>query len=192
MKGNDKKKLIMEVARKKFSKFGFFKTTLEEIAKSARIGKASIYHYFQNKESLFKEVVEQENIFLRNKIQESIKQETSPQKQLKVYILSRMKFLKEMSNINSALKDEYLEHYSFIEKLRLKNTQEELQTIKNILEYGEKCNIFYINDIELTAFAIIVALKGLEYSWSTEVPVSEMESNVDKLLEVLFYGIIKR
>ncbi len=182
----------MEAASSKFSKFGFLKTTVDEIAKSARIGKASIYHYFQSKESLFKEVVDQENRFLREKIQESIKQETTPQKKMKAYVLNRMKYLKEMSNIHSALKDEYLEHYAFIEKLRKRNTQEELSTIQTILEYGNDSKIFNIKDIELTAFAIISALKGLEYSWSITVSIPEMESNVDKLLEILFNGIVKR
>ena len=192
MKDNDKKRIIMKAASNKFAKFGFLKTTVDEIAKSARIGKASIYHYFKSKETLFKEVVEQENNFLREKLQESIKQEPTPQKKMRTYILNRMKYLKEMSNIHSALKDEYLEHYAFIEKLREKNTLEELKSIKNILINGENSEIFDIKDIELTAFAIVSALKGLEHPWSIEIPIPEIESNVDKLLEILFFGIMKR
>jgi len=103
-----------------------------------------------------------------------------------------MEYLKELVNINSALKDEYLEHYAFIEKIRKKNSREELFTIREILQEGEDNGIFDISDIELTAFAIASALKGLEYPWSINISFPEIESNTDKLLEILFNGIVKR
>ncbi|TSA23490.1 TetR family transcriptional regulator [bacterium] len=192
MKGNEKKKIIIQVAQNIFSKYGLIKTTVDEIAKAARMGKASLYHYFQSKEDIFKEVVEKENKYLKEKIREAIINEDTPQKKMKIYILKKMEYLKELVNINSALKDEYLEHYAFIEKIRKKNSREELFTIREILQEGEDNGIFDISDIELTAFAIASALKGLEYPWSINISFPEIESNTDKLLEILFNGIVKR
>lgn len=192
MKGNEKKKIITQVAQNIFSKYGLIKTTVDEIAKAARMGKASLYHYFQSKEDIFKEVVEKENKYLKEKIREAIINEDTPQKKMKIYILKKMEYLKELVNINSALKDEYLEHYAFIEKIRKKNSREELFTIREILQEGEDNGIFDISDIELTAFAIASALKGLEYPWSINISFPEIESNTDKLLEILFNGIVKR
>ncbi|MDP8227652.1 MAG: TetR/AcrR family transcriptional regulator [Candidatus Celaenobacter polaris] len=192
MKGNEKKKIITQVAQNIFSKYGLIKTTVDEIAKAARMGKASLYHYFQSKEDIFKKVVEKENKYLKEKIREAIINEDTPQKKMKIYILKKMEYLKELVNINSALKDEYLEHYAFIEKIREKNTIEELFTIREILQEGEDNGIFDISDIELTAFAIASALKGLEYPWSINISFPEIESNTDKLLEILFNGIVKR
>ncbi len=192
MKNNEKKKIITQVAQNIFSRYGLLKTTVDEIAKAARMGKASLYHYFQSKEDIFKEVVEQENRFLKEKIREAITIEKTPQKKIKVYILKKMEYLKELANIHSALKDDYLEHYAFIEKIREKNNREEIFTIREILQEGEDKGIFDINDIELTAFAIISALKGLEFPWSINVSFPEIESNIDKLLEILFNGIMKR
>ena len=192
MKDNPKKQIITQVARKIFSRYGLIKTTVDEIAKAARMGKASLYHYFQSKEEIFKEVVEQENRFLKEKIREAIIKEDTPQKKMKIYILKKMEYLKELANIHSALKDDYLEHYAFIEKIREKNSREELFTIREILQDGEDKGIFEINDIELTAFAIVSALKGLEYPWSINISFPEIESNINKLLEILFNGIVKR
>ena len=192
MKADEKKKIITKVAQKIFSKYGLIKTTVDEIAKAARMGKASLYHYFKSKEDIFKEVVEQENRFLKEKIREAIINEDTPQKKIKIYILKKMEYLKELANIHSALKDDYLEHYSFIEKIREKNNREELFTIREILQDGEDRGIFEINDIELTAFAIVSALKGLEYPWSINIAFPEIESNIDKLLEILFNGIVKK
>ena len=192
MKDNPKKQIITQVAQIIFSKNGLLKTTVDEIAKAARMGKASLYHYFQSKEEIFKEVVEQENRFLKEKIREAVNRENTPQKKMKIYILKKMEYLNELANIHSALKDDYLENYAFIEKIREKNSREELFTIREILQDGEDNGIFEIDDIELTAFAITSALKGLEYPWSINISFPEIESNINKLLEILFHGIEKK
>lgn len=44
---------IIRAASKRFSRHGFNKTTLEEIARDVRIGKPTIYHYFKSKDELF-------------------------------------------------------------------------------------------------------------------------------------------
>jgi AcrR family transcriptional regulator len=44
---------IIRAAAKRFSRHGFTKTTLDEIARDVRIGKPTIYHYFKSKDDLF-------------------------------------------------------------------------------------------------------------------------------------------
>lgn len=44
---------IIRAAAKRFSRHGFTKTTLDEIARDIRIGKPTIYHYFKSKDDLF-------------------------------------------------------------------------------------------------------------------------------------------
>ena len=188
----EKKENIIESARKLFSRFGFLKTTVDEIAKAARMGKASLYHYFKSKEDIFREVVEKESQILSGKTREAIERENTPQDKIKAFIVTRMECLSELANIYDALKNEYLEHYAFIEKAREANFREEIETIKAILQDGVNDGVFEIYDIELTSFAIITALKGLEYPWTIEIPSHEIEKNIDKLLDILFNGIVKR
>ncbi len=58
---NDRKTQIIKAAVKRFSKHGLGKTTLDEIARDLRIGKATIYHYFVSKEELFYSSIEWES-----------------------------------------------------------------------------------------------------------------------------------
>lgn len=51
----DRKEQIILAAVKRFARQGMGKTTLDEIARDIRIGKATIYHYFESKEQLFYE-----------------------------------------------------------------------------------------------------------------------------------------
>ena len=56
----DRKDQIILAAVRRFSKQGMGKTTLDEIAGDIRIGKATIYHYFESKEHLFYESLKYE------------------------------------------------------------------------------------------------------------------------------------
>ena len=53
---SNKKVMITNIAQQVFSKYGLIKTTVNEIAKAARIGKATIYHYFNSKEDLYRDI----------------------------------------------------------------------------------------------------------------------------------------
>jgi AcrR family transcriptional regulator len=56
----DKRKTILKVSKDLFSRFGLVKTTVDEIAKLARIGKGTVYHYFKSKEDIFAEVIQKD------------------------------------------------------------------------------------------------------------------------------------
>jgi|GEM_PF-587371 len=60
MKNNPKKQQIIKAAQKRFVRHGLSKTTVEEIARDLRIGKATVYHYFTSKEEIFYEVLQGE------------------------------------------------------------------------------------------------------------------------------------
>ena len=49
----ERKDQIIRAAAKRFARHGPGKTTLDEIARDVRIGKATIYHYFKSKDDLF-------------------------------------------------------------------------------------------------------------------------------------------
>lgn len=48
---------IMDAAYEQFLRFGYRKTTMEDIAKAAGKGKSSLYYYFKNKEEIFQATV---------------------------------------------------------------------------------------------------------------------------------------
>jgi AcrR family transcriptional regulator len=50
---NERKSQIIKAAAKRFARHGLTKTTLDEVARDIRIGKATIYHYFTSKDDLY-------------------------------------------------------------------------------------------------------------------------------------------
>ncbi len=188
----DRKEGIIETARDLFARFGFKKTTVDDIAGTLHMGKSTIYYYFETKEDIFKAVIERESKFLAMKIKKAVDKVTSPVEKLRVFILTRMQCLKQLANFYSVLKDEYLEHYPFIEKVRKKDFEEEIETIKTFLKEGVEKGIFAIKNPRLTSFAIVTALKGLEYPLTIETKTADIKRNVNILLETLFNGVKKR
>ena len=67
MKKNVKDNII-SIAQGTFRKFGFRKTTMDEIAFVAGKTKSTMYYYFESTEEVFQAVVEKEVTQLRNEI----------------------------------------------------------------------------------------------------------------------------
>jgi len=186
------KETIVNVARHIFSRFGFKKTTMDEIAIATRKGKSSIYYYFTSKEEIFQAVVEKEALILRKELVHGIHNASSPQQKLKAHVLIRMRSMEKLANYYSAIKDDYLSHLGFIENIRKKYDQEEIQMMENILNEGVKDNIFEIEDTSLAAIAIVTALKGLEIPLFMNVEEKDVERRLDHLIQILFNGVLKR
>ena len=187
IKGN-----VVEAARGIFTRFGFKKTTMDEIAQSCHMGKSTLYYYFKSKEEIFKAVVEKESKALKRGIERAVDQQKTPQKKLHAYVITRMHALNRLSNFHSVLKDKYLKRYTFIEKIRKRHLKDELETMKGILKEGIERENFIINNLDLTSSTFIIALRGLEYPWAIENGMLNAGEKVDNLLGILFNGIVKK
>jgi len=53
----ERRKQILEMSIKVFTKQGYHKAKIEDIANEANIGKGTVYQYFTSKKELFKEMV---------------------------------------------------------------------------------------------------------------------------------------
>lgn len=57
-KRKDKRELITKIAKTFFQRYGYGKTSLDDIAREAFIGKGTIYYYFESKEEIFFHIAE--------------------------------------------------------------------------------------------------------------------------------------
>jgi len=184
---------IVDVARKIFTRYGFRKSTMEEIAAASRKGKSSIYYYFPGKEEIFKAVVEKEAGELQARLDKTIQLDASPLEKLKAYIFFRLHHVRTVENFYSALNEDSLSHLDFILEIRRGFDLEELKLVQGILEEGMQDGSFQLSSSEIGAIAISTMMKGLELPLLLS---SDHKTDRAKLLEdlvrVLFYGIIKR
>jgi AcrR family transcriptional regulator len=186
------KDAIVNVARHIFSRFGFRKTTMDEIAIASRKGKSSIYYYFASKEEIFKAVVEKEASIMKDELIKAHNEAESPAQKLKMHVLVRMRTMEKLANFYSAIKDDYLSHLDFIDKVRKKYDQEEIQMMEQILIEGVEKGTFEIEDTALAATAIVTVLKGMEIPLFWGVEEQDVERRLEHLIHILFHGVMKR
>ncbi len=192
MRIDNTKEKILHVAGLIFSKFGFHKTTVDEIARAAHKAKGSIYYYFRNKEELFQGVVEKEFQTLRSELVASIDKSKNAKEKLANYIIVRMQTIHKLANFYDALKNDYLSYLPFIEKIRAKYDNEEIVLVKSLLTSGVNNNEFEIRDIELTASALLTVLKGLEIPFFINEEYMKLENRMRELISIFIRGIEKR
>ncbi len=184
---------IVNVARKIFTRNGFRKTTMEEIAIAAGMGKSSIYYYFKSKEEIFSAVVEWEAAELKMRLNRVISKDDSPITKLKAYILFRLHYVRTLENFYAALNEESLSHMDFILEIRQNFDLEEQQLVRGILEEGMNSGVFQLNSSKIGAIAISTMMKGLELPLIlSKEHKTDREELLEDLIRVLFYGIIKR
>ncbi|HOW40403.1 MAG TPA: TetR/AcrR family transcriptional regulator [Bacteroidales bacterium] len=183
---------IIDIARNIFTHFGFKKTTMEEIAQASRKGKSSIYYYFSSKEEIFKAVVEKEAEELKSELAKRTENIEDPIEKLNVYIKVRMRKLDKLKNFYAALKSDYLSHLEFIEEIRNKYDKEEIKIVADIIQQGINAGKFNVDDAELSAIAIVTAMKGLEVPLFLNKEHRNIETRLTSLINFLFYGIVKR
>lgn len=188
----DLRKHIIDNAQEVFSRFGLKKTTMDEIASTINKAKSSVYYYFKSKEEIYEAVIEKEATIFRNEILEALKKAETPRDKIKTYILTRMALFQNLANFYTAFQKEYIENYTFIHNIRQKYDNEEIQMIIGILQEGVQSHHLVVKDVNLTALAIITAMKGFEYTWALEKETFKLEGDIDVLLDILFYGLIQR
>ncbi len=82
----DKKVLIMNSAETIFTRFGYHKTSMDDIAKEAGIGKGTIYYYYKSKEDILLELVNYYHELLKKKVNEEMEKKNSFKEKFQVLI----------------------------------------------------------------------------------------------------------
>lgn len=183
---------ILKIARDIFSKYGFKKTTLDDIANAVRKGKSSLYYYFESKEDLFQAVIMKEVDILAHELEIVINRNTDPIDKLRDYILTKLTTFRSLANFYHAIEND-VTAVGFINDVKRRYELDEIRMIKRILIEGVRKNEFEIYDFNLAAIGITTAIKGLEMPLSAGTYGNvNIENSVDIILKIICYGIMKR
>ena len=190
--GSDRKGQIIEAASEVFARFGFRKTTVEDISAKLQMKKSSLYYYFGGKNEIFQAVVEYEAGKVRRELVRILSSNDDPRTKLRNYIVKRMEVLHEISVRYDVIYDNDMVHYDFIERIRRKYDREEHSTIRRVLEEGMRKGVFYVRNSSLASTAICTAMKGLEIPlfWKKKRDFADLQ--VSNMIHLLFYGLVRR
>ena len=181
---------ILDTAKKMFGRYGLRKTSIDEIARMARVAKGTIYNYFGSKDQVYLEVLRREVNEIMEKVSFSVDQEISPNDKLATFARAKFKYMRQAINILNLDREGTENLLPNAEEIRSDFFEREVNLIQSILKEGIEKGVFHIHDILLTAKAIAHSLRGFELNWLVQESQERIEHYLDELMNVLFCGMM--
>ncbi|PKK82716.1 MAG: hypothetical protein CVT49_12325 [candidate division Zixibacteria bacterium HGW-Zixibacteria-1] len=188
----DRKSQIIDAAQVLFAQFGLRKVTTDDIAREAHISKATIYKIFKNKNEIFDVVLQTETGQLLSSIRHAVDSHSEVADKLKAHLMTRLGKVPEFVNFYRVTYETWGDYWPHIAQIRQQFLKSEQEIVKDILLQGIKRNELVINNVEMAAHVLIVALASLEFQWALDEYKISLETMVDNMLEMMINGIYRR
>lgn len=128
-----RRKEILEKSTECFIKFGFNKTTLDEIGDAIGFNKAALYYYFKNKEELFVQVVNNQLTMGLNKLQQELENHPDNEGKVLKYLWNRTQVYTNLVKLTSLSNENILDLNNTFEEIYAPYKKQEIRYISSIL-----------------------------------------------------------
>lgn len=192
MKLKNSKEAILNQALTIFSRLGFNKTTMADIANASNRGRRTIYTYFNSKEEVFDAVVERELDKVLDLIHEKLNETENASEKLAIYVETRLNAIIQLTKYHEALHVAYLQNYTRVEHMRRKLDKEESNILNGIIELGISQNKFDLENIEMVIKNLSVLIRGIEFILIKENKEDFTKLQIKSLQQIILNGLIKQ
>lgn len=188
---------VITTAQRLFQRYGFSKTTMEDIAKAMGRGKSTLYYYYKSKDEIFEAVILKEADEVVSSVTKATQGANSAAEKLQTYLKTSFNILKSKMNLYGAMKEEIIDEVcrpSMRDSLKQYNMKER-QIVKELLLLGIENKEFapdLKDNIDLVAYTIITALRSI----ASDLAFNEKDMNsffeVDKInamITILLRGL---
>lgn len=199
MKNNDRKKegprgraqrlKITNCAGRLFCKNGYLSTSIDDIAAAAKVNKASIYYYFEDKSSLLFDIMAQAAYWLIESANKDIKNKTTATQKLEALVSNQVRnqlenvvFLQIPVRERRNLPDNLLRAYS-----KIRDNYEII--FRNVIQEGIDSGEFQVADTR-TASLFIVGLLNSFPVWYRKDGAKTPEKISSEACEFVLRGIL--
>ncbi len=176
---------ILKAATNAFQKWGYNKTTMEDIAREAGKGKSTLYYYYVSKEEIFEILATTELKAISERAREAIAKIDSYKEKLQKYIAISLTELKKTAGAYPVVKGEMKANKEFIDKLRRRLDERDEKIVLEILKGGfERGEFKFLKKTELSKAANVIVgiVRGLELYLFLEVDDGEKLDIATKVL----------
>ncbi len=188
-KSVQKKKYIIETARKVFMEKGFKEVTMKDVVEACGISRGGLYLYFQNTRELFEEVLRYEQEDADDVFSQGIPKGAAPSDILALFLKEQKKELlgKEPSLIMAAYEYFFSCKTPDGDNFLKKQFDDAVYVIEKLIRAGVEKGEFYCTDPRGAARNIMYVLEGLRIASQTR---GIREEAVDKEILYVMQGLI--
>jgi AcrR family transcriptional regulator len=185
----DARSQIVESATKYFSRYGFHKTTMDEIARNIHKAKGILYYYFKSKEELFNEVLKQELGKLKTALLKIVQSDRNSLSMLTDYMLTRFRMLNKAVNYHETLKADFFEKYHFVKDVRDDFDQFEQAQLTAIIERGNIEGYLKVENVGPTVDVAMMIIKSIEIPLFLQDKYKAYEKTLHELITMITNGL---
>ena len=154
--------VLIEAARVLFTRNGYDRTTMSDIAREAKKGRRTLYMHFPSKEVLLRRVIETELNKILDALRVIAEKEIAADRKIMELVISRLNNVRHTVFRNGSLRADFRRFYLAIDGIRRKYDQIEIGLIRGILIEGRNQGLFFFDDANVMAEIIHYSVKGLE------------------------------
>ncbi|WP_394822009.1 TetR/AcrR family transcriptional regulator [Pendulispora albinea] len=192
----ERRKLILDAARRLLSHYGPHKTTIAEIAREAAIGVGSVYLEFPSKEAIIGALSELEHARILEAMERAIAKKKAKNAsfadQIAAILDARVEMLLERGGEGLHTKDLLHCGNPSVKDAQTRFEQSERTLIARLLREGIEAGELEVDDADRTAAAMLrayAAFSAPKIFWEAEHEVREMLRAVHELVK---FGITRR
>ncbi|MBI2488021.1 MAG: TetR/AcrR family transcriptional regulator [Deltaproteobacteria bacterium] len=186
-KSATRKEEIIKITAQLFSEKSYHDVTMDEIAEKVGVAKGTIYLYFESKEKLYLEILEDRHEAIESLLEKEIaKSDPAPQKLRKILRIIFKFYRQNLDVLRILSRDEthlIREHYEFTEHWRLRR----IKLYEKILEKGVKEGSFLPTNIKLTSQLIFGLVRSVMFFYKTD---KSAEETAEEVFSVIARGIL--
>jgi len=187
-KSQQKKKYILETARKVFLEKGYKDVTMKDIVDACEISRGGLYLYFSSTREIFLEVLKLESEESDDVFGKNISEDATAAEILALFLKEQKKeILRKNNNLSLATYE-----FFFAEKMEKKDNylkkqfDSAVKILEKLIEAGVENGDFYCEDCSGAARNIMYVLEGLRIASQT---IGISQEAVDKELLYILQGL---
>ena len=187
-KSVQKRKFILETARKVFVEKGFKKVTMKDIVDACDISRGGLYLYFDSTSQIFMEVMKLESEETDDVFSHSITEDATAADILVLFLQEQKKeLLRKKDTLTQAIYEFYFEnHPARKDNILKKQFDSAVKIIEKLIEAGVENGEFYCDDCAGTARNIMFIVEGLKISAQTiNITADTVDREIVYILKML-------
>lgn len=191
----DKRNKVLDVAKARFEKFGFKKTTVDEISGDAAISKRTLYGLFKDKEDILVSLFMREALTARRIVLERLEEAKTPMEKLKKFMFVARDYFSEEPFMAKVLRNEEGMYVPYLKEEYLNLVEGGILDIfSGFLKEGIRQGSFRNLDTRVISYALFKLLQAFTYA-RTLPPAKDLETEnreIDELTTFLLTAIVKK
>lgn len=156
---------ILHAAGRVFQRYGFAKTTMEDIAREAGKGKSTLYYYYRSKDEIIDAMVIAEISLLLARAKASVADVVSAKEKLRMYVIASLSEMKNTVTLYRVVLKELRENPRFLRNIIKEFEAKEVAFIREILTLGVRQGEFRFagkKEIETATHVVSGIVRSLE------------------------------